>query len=444
MINKKILIPAIVLTFIVFLVAIVYTTVNRASQPISFNMSKAIAGNIQYPAMINGSMHFFTGSNFASYDVTANTTAQTSRILRLPNVEGIQWADGAAVLEANNYSAIDELYPILTAKQLLLDRNYLWLWRKDSPAFTLLESPTTGSPAKMAVWEKGGQQSNLIFITDRVGDEEYSATFFRMTPRGNTSAIGSYTGKQITSLKWADDTGAIAETFDRPSGKSSLTKLTFGEEVTSKLLEDNLMPGSVVSEDGKSFGFYRTQKKPDNHLIGKAELFVKFEQDRARLVASGYSGVSSWDQQSQSFVSHGETEGKYRTYVVGRNKTKTYAQEKKEDLETNPDMAKMFVKSSSPLSLFVIDVDNDLYAIDEEEDRSYPEKKDPANLQGDYYGDGFSINYMPKTNSFNIYITRNPFSANQKKAYEFIKGRGFDPNQLNIKVYVYDRVDFRT
>lgn len=420
------------------LLVVVWSLLVR-EKAVIYSTSKPIAGNMQRPFFSDNKIMYFTGSSFASYDAASNKTSRLSPIYHLPDVKNVQWSSRGALFEADSYTPVDDLYKLLLAQGLSTDRPYWWLFDLKTKQLYLLQDPATSRPVKTAAWGSGPAANDVFFATERKGDEIYNTEVFRLIPGQTASRAESYQGGALLSFVWTDGKTFVFE--ERDNKATRLIRIDSSKKAAT--LAENIMPGTSASPSGTLFTLHKqehTKLEEAGVEVSPSDLYLlNTSIQKETRVAESFNANVSWNSKHNGFVGAAISEGRQQVVLIRADKKPVFFRSAKNAKDEEELQAAYLISLDDP-QLWATDIHNNLLKLDAEP-ANYPEKHSDRALHGDFYENGFYINYLPKTNSYNIYITQNPYSANQQKALEYIQDQGVDPNQIEIKWYAYDKVD---
>jgi len=388
-------------------------------QPNHRTLHKTSSGitNAQFPYLANpNTVDFFTGTSFAAYGPASGATTTISPQFALPVVTTMRWSKTGVLFEASGYTKNDDLFQALANKHQAITLDYWWLYNFSNQELSLVLPPNIQNRVVDAYWSSSGDSYSYI-------------------SNDNTLHISSNPKKVL----YHTATGARIKQFNGDSvviaEGDNLNQIDIASGAKQTLVNANFQD-SYISPDMATIAYVvNTHPKATSVVPGDLYTLNPASKGTHKLL-SDFGGVLSGDKgnlyfayQDTSNLNHLElhpSSGKATVYglgsVVGKNTSITQVIPKDaEDFYltsgTNLFEAKTTTQTSPSLT-------NNFSAI-----------------KGDYYLDGFEIHYQPIYNTYEIDITKNPYSTYQNNALKYIRNHHVDPNQITIVWRAYDGVN---
>ena len=407
----------------------------------SYKQSEAFATNIRFADSQNDKVKFFTGSNFAELNVASGKTSSLSPILFLPAVTEVEWGKDAVLVNATDNTPIDDLYPILQAANKPTDTSYWWLYNFKTNKYQLIQDPQYKRSANDVQWVNDNEYVYMVLpVGETDSAEKIYTDFYKRDANGKESKLLSYDAKnndEVVNIISVNSKEIFVLINSDDGLRLSKLDISTGEE---SIIEKDINREAAVSPDGNTFIISKLNTKNENNSeVSTLSDIYYINGETRKKVATGMNAVSRWNKKSNSFITYGE-DGK------GNNKVIFTSSEfnKQVDLEKSVDKGltlNSVLVNNDTNDLLLINEDSNIFHYSKKSYNNTPSLQNDEALHGDFYESGFNINYFPQEKRYNVYITDNPFSKNSQKALDFIKEKNLDPNQLNLKWYVYDDVN---
>ena len=404
----------------------------------SYKKSDSFATNIQYADMKNGKVSFFTGSNFAQLNIISGKTESISPILILPPITSMELGNNGAIFQATDYSPVDDLYKILISKNIPTNDSYWWYYNLESKKYELLIDEENNRPASAAKWVNDNEFVYMA-LPGEADAKKLNTDFYLRGSNGKVKKVASYENKasdEVVGIVSANSNSVFVTI--RSENDLRLSKIDYksGKET---IIENGINREVAVSPDGNSYivSKLNTKIKNTSDISSLSDIFY-IKGDTKKKIANGFNGISRWDKKSNSFISYGEdSEGRNEVIFTNADLNKKLSLDKSTDGLT---INSVLVNNGTD-DLLLVDENNKIFHYSKKNYDNVPPLQDDASLHGDFFEEGFNINYFPDDGAYNVYVNSNPFSVNSQKAIEFIKAKNLDPNQLYLRWYADDDVN---
>lgn len=431
--RNKILLGLSSIAIIIFVIIMILFNLN------SYKVSKTFATNINYPSLTNNRVQYFTGSSFAELDVNNGSTRRISPPLILPEVLEMKWSEDGVIFQATNYSPADDLYQKILDASLTPETSYWWIHDFKTNKTSLLYDPVSLRAAEDAIWTKDNELLYFLPPDGEIADKVYTDFYIR-DKQGKDKKILSYpyTGREkITRVlgKNNEEVYVISE-IDL---SQRLSRIEIDKNPKEEIIDENVQREVAVDEVGKQFltSNISKDKNEGTEKLRFSDIYLIIDGKKTK-VTEGFSGESRWDSTLNAFITLGQN-------YKGENKVLITNSEKKISIDIDEaageELTLNDVLVNNINEMLLVNEDTEILYYSKKQRNNLPDIQDSSKIHGDFYEDEFSINYFPDTNSYNVYITKEPFSKNTEKVYDYIKGQGIDPNQLWLNFYPYDDVN---
>lgn len=411
--QRKLLIYALIFILLFLGLLIIFSHKNKLPAAPLYKAS-ATASNINYPYLVNShTIDFFTGSSFASYNSTTNTTTTISPQFAFPTIDNMSWSNSGVLFQASNYSQADDLYPALMNNEVNTNQEYWWVYNFATQKISLL-LPANASAQNItdAYWNSSGTGFAYIDTNDNV----YLST------NSNTPV---YHLKQSSQIIQYTDNNLYLETNTSIDKFNLVTKnlqtLVNGKQHILKV---------YVSSDAKTAAYVLGGDNPkgdDDYAGDLYDLNTNNNKSKKLLsdvdpVLSGNNGnlyAGYIDSNSVVYLDYYPNNGTALSYDLGAV------------LENQSQLTSVLPASLS--NIYLGTSENDLVlASTHKKSVNNPINWD-YQIQTDLYENGFEIHYFPDSNYYEIVIDNNPYTTYQLAAINYLKSLNIDPNQIFIK-----------
>ncbi len=396
------------------------------SNQLRLYVSEPFATNLQFSQGNDKNIRFFTGSGFASYDLTKHSSTLITRVFSLPKVSEVRWAKNGVLFQASGYSGSDELEPILSQLQLPLSYPYWWSLDFASNRLALVGDPALGAEVFDARWLV--DESGYVYL-EPIFEAEEEGFHFTLVLADNGKAPVKKGSVEALKILWASRTKIIY------SSPVEIAQVDLNGGNKHSLL-DKASQDATVSPDGTQLAYLQVKAGAASEEHPSASLIVTDIKDlQPRVILDDFSGGLGW--KLNDLLIHGVSEEKPVTALYSSGKMKDIKLlGSKVGIVTIQALSEQTFLVSGPKSTGY------LASLDKSATLGSPELKTPyLETEKTIYQPTFYIAYFPEKDQYSIYITASPYRLNQKKAYDFVRSKGYDPNQLEIRWYADDRVD---
>jgi len=415
---RKRYIAFMVILFIVVVSVLIALLHHPRVKQIAIYKASASAKNIQFPYLADPkTIDFFTGTGFATYNTSDNTTSNISPQFTLPTVSKVRWSKTGVLFEASGYTVADDLYQVLINKYLPVNQNYWWLFNFNTQQLSLITPANTSNTVTDAFWNSNGNgycylsNDNHLYTSNSPNKAVYKA--------GGASKILQFNGATAIIQ---DDTG--------------LKQVSINTRAVKGLVKAHIEK-AYVSADTKTIAYNAYTDLEKKATDTPASLFeFNPESGKSRKLLSNFEGVMGGNEGNlyvgyadQAGVTHFEyypVKGRPLSYSLGSildrdssvgnilpiNDSTIYLDSTKNTL----------VRASTKYANALNPIDNS-YLIDT-----------------DLYFSGFEIHFFPDQNNYEIDITQNPYLQYQSSALTYIRSKNIDPNQIVINWRANDGV----
>lgn len=397
-------------------------------------LSAPFAGNINFAHQVDDkTLYYFSGSAFASYDLATHKTKPLTPLYSLPTiVDRVAISKRGAILSASGYSQVDQLYPEVVRKQLSPNGYYWWFVDFAKGTITLIGNSATGAEVRTALW----QDDSTFVYTERRTSESILAVM-RGTIGGTETQVATLPddgaellGVTATKLLYSDLAGndmSNLRVLDIRSGKST---------VVVKQVIDVL----AVSTDGSALLITKGEQDFEPELpTGKLALYT-LSSGETKVISPDFGGEAVWPYDGRWVAVGTNTKGALMSFANDNNKVQNTA-------FTDPSSKTLqVVERYQPIGqnttgILLADSSARLRYVSKKTVTDLPKIPDLTSLAQGTTQPEFLMIYVPEALQYSVYITQNPYAANQQKAMNYFKKQGVDPYQLKIKWYAYDNVD---
>ena len=393
-------------------------------------LSAPFATNVRFPyATSENKFLYFSGSSFVEYNLLTHQTGRKTNIFSLPVVTDVKWSPEGALFKASGYTDVDDLKPKLDELLMPLDLSYWWLIDFKTNEIRLLGGYEKAPTVIDAVW---ADESSYVYLAGPVDDHD-DATSIVVGSIGGTEVVAAEL-PEAARLFWADRHSAIVAT--RVEAASALEKISFSDKRKESLVEGEIVEAVVSPSGERAVVIVGAAENPDQHAHGLGDAYLYEKGAKLEKLISDFSGAVSWSRDSGSFMAagYGEEKPLFLSQETKKGRVKKYFNKLAGDIKSLA-----YLNSSSLTTLFVNEAQEASLASKEKQLVSAVPKTKAPFLESEktVYGGGFYIAFFPDKNQYAIYVTSQPFAQKQTDALNFIKNRGYDPNQLDLRWY-YD------
>ncbi|HEX4774467.1 MAG TPA: hypothetical protein VH234_03040 [Candidatus Saccharimonadales bacterium] len=407
--KKRYLIIGALLVFIFVLVAI-FTRPPKPKQ-VAIYKASSTASNIQFPYLASSkTIDFFTGSGFAAYDTSAGTTTTLSPQFILPSVSSMSWSSSGAVFQASGYTPADDLYQVLLNDNQPLNQSYWWSYSLSSQKISLIllsgSSKTIGDALENSSGANYAYLCNdgSVYLSDSPG-----RAIVKVSP---SSKIVQLSGNTLTI-----------------EGGNSLEQVDTQTAVTKVLVNGRAqIQNAYVSADSQTIAYTASTNQGSKGETPGSLYLLNPASHRSHKILSGFEGFMSGgggnlyvgysDNNSVVHFEYYPLKGQSLAYSIGTILDRDATLSNILPLNTN----NIFVDSSR----------NTLVKASTRPSNTLNPINNSYLIAGDFYFDGFEIHFNPSQNTYEIDITKNPFSQYQANALAYISSQKIDPNQIII------------
>lgn len=400
----------------------------------AYKASESFATNIRFADSLDEKVRFFTGANFAEINATSGKTTSISPIHILPSVNSVEWGKENVLIQATDYTKVDDLNSILQSINKPTETSYWWSYNLKLDKFQLIIDPQLKRPAIDVQWVN---ENEYIYMVPAEGETDSSekiyTDFYLRTADGNESKLVSYDAKgldEVESIVGKNSSYIFVTIFSGEELRFSKIDIKTGKE---SVIEKGINREVATSPDGNSFiiSKHDTKTKSESEVASLSDIYF-LNGGSKKKIASGFYGISKWNKKSNSFITYGEdSKGNSEVIFTSTDINKVINLEK----STDEGLALNSVLVNTNINdLLLVDENNSIFHYSKNTYNNVPKLQDDEVLHGDFYEDSFNINYFPDDKAYNIYVN-NPFNINSKKALDYIKDKNIDPNQLNIRWY---------
>ena len=403
-----------------FLIIIFLIVSHLQHQPKKVNLYKATPGgkNILFPSLAGPStIDFFTGSAFAAYDTSSQTSKTISPQFILPTVSQVRWSKAGVMFLASDYTAADNLFAALNDKGLPTNKEYWWIYSFSDQKLNVVTPRNAYFNVVDAFWNASGK--GYCYISS-------DGSLYLSSDQGHAIAkvdtndrIKQFSGSTITLA----ENGTIRQ-IDTSTHRS--------KDVVNAVFQD-----AYVSADGKTMA-YVLNTHPVSSGVVPGDLYkVNTDNLKASRVLSGFTGAMAGsggnlyagyvNDQGNNLLRFFPVSGKSIDYSFGSSLNKG------DTIGT--------ILPVNPGTIYVISRSNNLVEVTDQKKTVSTPVSQEYKIQTDLYQNGFEIHYDPYKDTYEVDISANPFIAYQNAALDYIRKQGVDPNQLNITWRGFEGVD---
>lgn len=391
--------------------------------------SNPVANNMNFAEQVDeNTIHFFTGSAFASYDLGKHTTSPITPQYSLPStITEIRLSKRGALINATGYSQVDQLYPELVRKALNPNAYYWWYLDYSNGLFSLLGNPTEGADVRDAFWQNDDsftfsenlQSKGQLFVysTDLTKPE---TTELQAFPDDGTLLVGASPGVYFYLDK--DFTLFLKKPNEEP-----------------KKLAGDVYALLDSGRDGSALAIQVESKSVDPELPFGNLILYDNASGKVKRLSDSFGGTAAWRPDNNTWVAIG-TDSRGRSLGF-TNQTGVIADFAISDVDSEAETPRFTALGLSPNILYLADGHGSLRFVGNNIPTDLPVAQDNAKLSAGIYEPEFSIVYDSYTGLYSIYIIQNPYETNRQKVVTYITSQGLDFNQLFTKWFAYDGVD---
>ncbi len=402
---------------LLILIVVVLFLLPRPRPQQKIYQSSYTATNIQFPFLAsNNTVDFFTGSAFASYNLTNHTTTTLSPQFSLPPISNVEWSSAGVLFEASNSTPVDDLYPAASTLGLNPSQEYWWFYSFATQKISYVDGGSPELIVTNAQWVSGSPGVYDYVVGNTVKDSIGQTLF--------TDQAG------VTQIEYASPTKVIYETA---SNTPTVKEYNLTHHTNSILLKGTIKNVAVAANGSYLVYVDHYNTGATGNTPGDLEL-LNLQTHKTTKVMSSFEGVTSLNNTSYLLISSqaGAGPAQLLRYTIA-----TGALTVLQNSALN--------QSQPAASLWIINANN--YLVDSPANLLLVFSDKPANqplysnydylIQQDIYENGFEIHYRKEggLDVYNIYITQNPYLQYQEAALQYIRSLKIDPNLINIKWY---------
>ena len=398
----------------------------------AYEVSTPFAANFSFQKqMTDHSIYYFTGSSFASYDLTSHKTTTLTPYYSLPStITNITYSKSGALIRATGYSVVDQLYPELVKRSLTADMDYVWHINFTTGAITLVGDPATGADVRAAVW----QDDNRFVYTEK-SPSNTTLSLLQQTVNGEKKELTTMSEDTILTAATADTLLYIKIVGSADDLMTMNLESFQSEKVVGKVI-------SVLATGSDGSALALTEADPPNDLENPKGPLVLYDNatKNTTILADSFRGSAIWQYDKNSWVAIGHNASDKPLGLSGGEgniTTKfTIKTTKPED-----ELTQYEAVGSDAKGILLTNSVRQLVYVSKKTPTNLPSLPNFNRLRNGITENNFYMAYQSDKIQFSVYITQNPYAANREAVAAYLQNIGFDPNQLNIKWYAYDGVD---
>ena len=413
-----------VVGFIVFVMVVVGLVLLFKKPTETIYQSGLNRPNMQLSKVTSPSnIYFYSGSAFAAYNPTNDTTKVLSPYFNLPTLTDTEWVKDGVYFKAEGFATDDQLYPAATSYNLDEELSYWWYYDFNKQTIRYIDDPAN-------TYEVNDIQS--VYNSDAVAYVVNQQIIY-FSNKGRQEVYKASEQNNIASLLYVDNKKVIYQTTD--SGQ--IVEVNLNNKQRKVLIKEEVTR-PVASRDGLLIGYITNLPRG---ATGEApgDLYIySVEDNKKQKQLSKFMGVVGQADMSDLVISQTDPQTNETTGVY------QYKSEDKKLIELKG------VEAGDDRRIISLEAIGNTYYLTDSENllSQYSPKKTEApiktsnyfKLQDDFYESGFNLNYIDEDDTYVITITANPYEANQQQALSFIQKQGVDPTLINIEWTKYDKV----
>lgn len=392
-------------------------------------ISEPYATNLAFAHQTSAdTLNFFTGSAFASYNLTEHSTKALTPLYSLPRlITTVTWGKDAVLFNAAGYSDVDQLYPELV-RQNLNPNNYYW-WRVDlrSGAISLVGNQTNLYDVRSVIWE-----SDTTYLFAEQPGATSDQIVSRVAPGQAPATIGTIPPDAIL-------VGGSGETvtYSIPKdGSNEVTSANLKTKTTTSRLE-NVLTVLAGNPAGSILAIKKGSATTDeDNTIGDLTYYDATKQ-KTKSLQTGFRGKAIWTSFNSTFIVNGTNDAGGVGFVIEPKSTTNFQLIPKDNSTKYIEYAPAgFTKSA----VLLTNPKDELVSLTNGKAKNLPSLPDMGKLKPEVNESNFRMVYVAEQNQFSTYITQTPYEGNRQAIMNYLKNKGYDPYQLKIKWYAYDNV----
>jgi hypothetical protein len=428
--RKIMLLAGIVLFIVAAIGSLVFLLRPQSTNKLA--LSQPFASNIAHPAQIDSNtIYYFTNSGFAAYNLQNHTTQPLTPQYSLPShISDVAISKTGALFRATGYSSVDRLYAELVKARLDPNVDYWWQVSFADGSIRLLGNPTTDALVRSANWQ---DDQHFVYAEQPAPDKKLQ--IIQRTIQGSDTQLGTITDEAIVV---AATPQSILFTLVE-NQKTNLHRWDIASKKSTPML-NNIVSVLASSSNGSVLAITESpqQYSPENPR-GPLVLY-NASTAKTTQIAPDFEGRAAWNTLDDQWLAVGfdgnrKPLGFMGSGAANANKPTafTFKQKTAEKISFTP----LSIKAGN---LLLVDSIQQLYYASKQLPGNLPTLPNYSQLTNNIDQPTFSTAYDSNLHQYNVYITANPYKANQDAAIAYLQGLHYDPNQLKIKWYAYDGV----